>query len=98
MTNKEFKQKLHVLLSEFYVKAQHQHGENEIFHSSIIDVLIDLVAYNAACLIETETVTLEKALEMTQKDIKTYIQLYRTAIKTNIENNLKKELDILKHW
>lgn len=98
MTNRKLKEKLHIELSKFYVKAQHQFGDNEIFHSSIIDVLLDLVAYNAACLIETEAVTLEKALEMSQKDIKTYIQLYRTAIKTNIENNLKNELDILKHW
>ena len=97
MTNKKLKEKLHARLSEFYINAQHQFGDNESFHSLMIDALMDLVGYNAACLIENDVVTLEKAIEMSQKDIKTVIQLYRTALKTSVANNLKKELTNSKH-
>lgn len=97
MTNKKLKEKLDVGLSEFYVNAQHQFGDNGSFHSLMIDCLIDLIGYNAACLIENEAVTLEKAIEMSQKDIKTVIQLYRTALKANQVNNLRKELANLEH-
>ena len=97
MTNKELEKKLQKQISEFYVKAQHQFGENESFYLLMIDALMDLVGYNAACLIENDVVTLEKAIEMSQKDIKTVIQLYRTALKTSVANNLKKELTNSKH-
>lgn len=97
MTNKKLKEKLHARLSEFYINAQHQFGDNESFHSLMIDCLIDLIGYNAACLIENEVVTLEKAIEMSQKDIKTVIQLYRTALKANQVNNLTNELANLEH-
>lgn len=97
MTNKKLKEKLQVLLCDFFANAQHKFGENEAFHSIMIDALIDLIGYNAACLIETEAVTLEKAIEMSQRDIKKVIQLYRIALKTNVANNLKKELFNLQH-